>query len=152
MLNYVFFALCCWEWVRSALSIACNAGCWASCLKSTFSVFFQAVSLIAHYLQVPLRYPLHLGGSHSYINDYAPSIEPSSSDLLLSTLSSNTKPVEFPLFLDGQDTTRAAYAVFLLNKVIFFFVYYLWFNFCTWTCTWKFIVFCAWLVLSRQLY
>ncbi|XP_044478749.1 UV radiation resistance-associated gene protein-like isoform X1 [Mangifera indica] len=76
----------------------------------------HAVSLIAHYLQVPLRYPLHLGGSHSYINDYAPSIEPSSSDLLLSTLSSNTKPVEFPLFLDGQDTTRAAYAVFLLNK------------------------------------
>ncbi|KAJ0036079.1 hypothetical protein Pint_25485 [Pistacia integerrima] len=74
------------------------------------------VSLTASYLQVPLRYPLRLGGSRSYINDYAPSIEPSSSDLSLSTLSTNTKPVEFPLFLDGQDTTRAAYAVFLLNK------------------------------------
>ncbi|KAJ0092925.1 hypothetical protein Patl1_26048 [Pistacia atlantica] len=74
------------------------------------------VSLTASYFQVPLRYPLRLGGSRSYINDYAPSIEPSSSDLSLSTLSTNTKPVEFPLFLDGQDTTRAAYAVFLLNK------------------------------------
>ena len=29
------------------------------------------------------------------------------------------KHVEFPLFLEGQDTTRAAYAVFLLNKVCF---------------------------------
>ncbi|XP_031273107.1 UV radiation resistance-associated gene protein-like isoform X2 [Pistacia vera] len=76
----------------------------------------HVVSLTASYLQVPLRYPLRLGGSRSYINDYAPSIEPSSSDLSLSTLSTNTKPVEFPLFLDGQDTTRAAYAVFLLNK------------------------------------
>ncbi|KAL5188118.1 hypothetical protein HKD37_05G013660 [Glycine soja] len=28
----------------------------------------------------------------------------------------NAKHVEFPLFLEGQDTTRAAYAVFLLNK------------------------------------
>ncbi|KAK4388000.1 hypothetical protein Sango_2406600 [Sesamum angolense] len=28
----------------------------------------------------------------------------------------STKPVEFPLFVEGQDSTRAAYAVFLLNK------------------------------------
>ncbi|KAJ6860311.1 UV radiation resistance-associated protein isoform X3 [Populus alba x Populus x berolinensis] len=75
----------------------------------------HAVSLIASYLEVPLRYPLQLGGSNSYIIDCAPSVE--SSDLLSSTLSTaNTKPVEFPLFLEGQDTTRAAYAVFLLNK------------------------------------
>ncbi|KAJ6866419.1 UV radiation resistance-associated gene protein isoform X2 [Populus alba x Populus x berolinensis] len=75
----------------------------------------HAVSLIASYLEVPLRYPLRLGGSNSYIIDCAPSVE--SSDLLSSTLSTaNTKPVEFPLFLEGQDTTRAAYAVFLLNK------------------------------------
>ncbi|XP_073262102.1 vacuolar protein sorting 38 isoform X2 [Populus alba] len=78
----------------------------------------HAVSLIASYLEVPLRYPLRLGGSNSYIIDCAPSVE--SSDLLSSTLSTaNTKPVEFPLFLEGQDTTRAAYAVFLLNKVVF---------------------------------
>ncbi|MED6204868.1 hypothetical protein PIB30_012639 [Stylosanthes scabra] len=32
------------------------------------------------------------------------------------TTSTNTKHVEFPLFLEGQETTRAAYAVFLLNK------------------------------------
>ncbi|KAJ8755446.1 hypothetical protein K2173_019244 [Erythroxylum novogranatense] len=77
----------------------------------------HAVSLIASYLQVPSRYPLRLGGSHSYVRDFAPSIETASSDLSASTSSMvNTKFVEFPLCLEGQDTTRAAYAVFLLNK------------------------------------
>lgn len=77
----------------------------------------HAVSLIASYLQVLLRYPLRLGGSHSYIIDYAPSIEPTVSDPSSSTEPlTSTKHVEFPLFLEGQDTTRAAYAVFLLNK------------------------------------
>ena len=80
----------------------------------------QAVSLIASYLEVPLRYPLRLGGSRSYIHDYAPSSEPTSSESAsTSLLSSNMKATEFPLFLDGQETTRAAYAVFLLNKVCF---------------------------------
>ncbi|CAA6669179.1 unnamed protein product [Spirodela intermedia] len=60
----------------------------------------HAVLLIAAYLDVPLRYPLRFGGSRSYVHDYAPS------------------PMEFPLFLEGQDSTRAAYAVFLLNKDI----------------------------------
>ncbi|KAG4156906.1 hypothetical protein ERO13_D02G027800v2 [Gossypium hirsutum] len=79
----------------------------------------HAVSLIASYLQAPLRYPLRLGGSRSYINDHASSIDPASSDLSLdTTLSANVKLAEFPLFLEGQDTTRAAYAVFLLNKDI----------------------------------
>ncbi|KAG2308883.1 hypothetical protein Bca52824_028631 [Brassica carinata] len=63
----------------------------------------HAVSLLAPYLGVPIRYPLRLGAS-----DMSP----------VSTLSENAKFVEFPLFLDGQDTTRAAYAVFLLNKNI----------------------------------
>lgn len=84
----------------------------------------HAVSLIACYLQAPLRYPLRLGGSRSYIRDYAPSVEPSSSSSSLlssdvasqSSLSTNLRHVEFPLFLEGQDATRAAYAVFLLNK------------------------------------
>ncbi|KAM7256376.1 hypothetical protein ACFE04_012117 [Oxalis oulophora] len=77
----------------------------------------HAVSLIASYLHVPLRYPLRLGGSHSYITDYAPSIEPISSDMPSNAVvSANMKLVAFPLFLDGQDSTRAAYAVFLLNK------------------------------------
>ncbi|XP_040374960.1 UV radiation resistance-associated gene protein isoform X2 [Rosa chinensis] len=77
----------------------------------------HAVCLIASYLKVPLRYPLRLGGSHSYIIDYGPSVEPTSSDLSSNTVvSTDVKHVEFPLFLDGQDTTRAAYAVFLLNK------------------------------------
>ncbi|KAK8623608.1 hypothetical protein V6N13_064975 [Hibiscus sabdariffa] len=77
-----------------------------------------AVSLIASYLQVPLRYPLRLGGSGSHTNDHAPSVESESSDLSSDTaLSANVKKTEFPLFLECQDTTRAAYAVFLLNKV-----------------------------------
>ncbi|KAL3634367.1 hypothetical protein CASFOL_021421 [Castilleja foliolosa] len=77
----------------------------------------HAVSLIASYLQVPLRYPLRLGGSRTYIRDYAPSIEHSASSTTLDSLiSTSTKPVEFPLFIEGQDSTRAAYAVFLLNK------------------------------------
>ncbi|CAL8989599.1 unnamed protein product [Prunus brigantina] len=77
----------------------------------------HAVLLIASYLKVPLRYPLRLGGSHSYIIDYGPAIEATSSDLSSNTVvSTDVKHVEFPLFLDGQDTTRAAYAVFLLNK------------------------------------
>ncbi|XP_062109191.1 vacuolar protein sorting 38 [Humulus lupulus] len=80
----------------------------------------HAVQLIASYLKVPLRYPVRFGGSRSYIIDYAPSAEPTSSTS--SGLQSNTSPstnikqVEFPLFLDGNDTTRTAYAVFLLNK------------------------------------
>ncbi|KAJ8547086.1 hypothetical protein K7X08_010672 [Anisodus acutangulus] len=79
----------------------------------------HVAALMASYLQVPLRYPLRLGGSRSYIRDYAPSIEPSSSDLTSSSsVSSNSKSVEFPLLLEGQDSTRAAYAVFLLNKDI----------------------------------
>ncbi|KAI3459678.1 hypothetical protein Pfo_016341 [Paulownia fortunei] len=77
----------------------------------------HAVSLIASYLQVPLRYPLRLGGSRSYIRDYTPSIEQSASSTTLdSMILTSTKPVEFPLFIEGQDSTRAAYAVFLLNK------------------------------------
>lgn len=77
----------------------------------------HAVSLIASYLKVPLRYPLRLGGSHSYMKDYAPSVEATSLDSPSDTaLSTYMKLVEFPLFLEGQDTTRAAYAVFLLNK------------------------------------
>ncbi|KAM7461807.1 hypothetical protein LguiA_029928 [Lonicera macranthoides] len=78
----------------------------------------HAVPLIASYLEVPLRYPLRLGGSRSYICDYAPSVEHTSVDVASNSSSPPTslKPVEFPLFLEGQDTTRAAYAVFLLNK------------------------------------
>ncbi|WCJ33186.1 hypothetical protein M5689_014562 [Euphorbia peplus] len=76
----------------------------------------HAVSCIASYLHVPLRYPVRLGGSRSYIHDFAPSVETPSSDLSSSFSSASTKPMEFPLFLEGQDTTRAAYAVFLLNK------------------------------------
>ncbi|KAF8108783.1 hypothetical protein N665_0104s0098 [Sinapis alba] len=78
----------------------------------------HAVSLLAPYLGVPIRYPLRLGGSKTYIRDYAPYIEPSASDMSPVSTLENAKFVEFPLFLDGQDTTRAAYAVFLLNKNI----------------------------------
>ncbi|KAI5385059.1 uncharacterized protein LOC127107828 isoform X2 [Lathyrus oleraceus] len=64
-----------------------------------------------------LGYVAHLGASHSYIIDNAPSIELTSSEASTSAKSStNAKHVEFPLFLEGQDTTRATYAVFLLSK------------------------------------
>ncbi|XP_021748978.1 UV radiation resistance-associated gene protein-like [Chenopodium quinoa] len=89
--------------------------------RSTTALGYVAhvISLIATYLHVPLRYPLRMGGSHSYIKDYAPSIDPTSSGPSSSALASaNTKCLEFPLFLDGQDATRAAYAIFLLNKDI----------------------------------
>ncbi|PIA48696.1 hypothetical protein AQUCO_01400930v1, partial [Aquilegia coerulea] len=77
----------------------------------------HVVLLIGSYLDVPLRYPLRMGGSHSYINDYASSVECASSDTLSNPiLFPNLKATEFPLFLEGQDTTRAAYAIFLLNK------------------------------------
>ena len=79
-------------------------------------IFSQAVSLIASYLQVPLRYPLRLDASHSYIIDNAPSTELTSSEAS-SNANINAKHVEFPLFLEGQDTTRVAFAAFLLNKV-----------------------------------
>ncbi|KAL5175346.1 hypothetical protein HKD37_08G021569 [Glycine soja] len=74
-----------------------------------------SLTIHASYLQVPLRYPLRLGASHSYIIDNAPSTELTSSEAS-SNANINAKHVKFPLFLEGQDTTRAAYAVFLLNK------------------------------------
>lgn len=109
-----------WSTIKTCfISDGSLAGCFTYCLLHSFSLL-QAVSLIASYLEVPLRYSLRLGGSNSYIIDCAPSVE--SSDMLSSTLlTANTKPVEFPLFLEGQDTTRAAYAVFLLNKVNYHF-------------------------------
>lgn len=77
----------------------------------------HAVFLIASYLDVPLRYPLRLGGSRSYVIDHAPSLESASSDSLAYPVTGlNPKSTEFPLFLEGQDATRAAYAIFLLNK------------------------------------
>ncbi|CAM8879941.1 hypothetical protein QQ045_019103 [Rhodiola kirilowii] len=73
--------------------------------------------LVASYLKVHLRYPIRLGGSCSYIMDPAPSVDSSSCDISSTTASlSDWKTVDFPLFLEGQDTTRAAYAVFLLKK------------------------------------
>lgn len=77
----------------------------------------HAISLIASYLRVPLRYPLRLGGSRSYICDYTPYLENSASSSTSDpVLSTSVKCIEFPLFLEGQDSTRFAYAVFLLNK------------------------------------
>ncbi|KAF8648561.1 hypothetical protein HU200_064603 [Digitaria exilis] len=80
----------------------------------------HAVSLIASYLNVPLRYPLLFGGSQSYVLDPAPAVEPPSITSVVSYVppSTSMRTMEFPLFFDGQETTRSAYAVFLLNKDI----------------------------------
>ncbi|XP_057857017.1 vacuolar protein sorting 38 isoform X6 [Cryptomeria japonica] len=76
------------------------------------------IKLIASYLDIPLRYPLRLGGSRSYIQDYASLVEPSINEqegtLGMDFLQKHV--VEFPLFSEGQEPTRSAYAVFLLNK------------------------------------
>lgn len=90
----------------------------------------QAVSLIASYLNVPLRYPLRFGGSRSYVLDPAPSVEPSSITSVGTSVppSTSMRTTEFPLFLDSQETTRSSYAIFLLNKVgllaMWIFIYY----------------------------
>ncbi|XP_066356393.1 vacuolar protein sorting 38-like [Miscanthus floridulus] len=80
----------------------------------------HAVSLIASYLNVPLRYPLRFGGSRSYVLVPAPSVQPSSITSVATSVppSTSMRTMEFPLFLDSQETTRSAYAIFLLNKDI----------------------------------
>ncbi|CAN6373940.1 unnamed protein product [Urochloa humidicola] len=80
----------------------------------------HAASLIASYLNVPLRYPLCFGGSRSYVLDHSPSVELSSMTSVASSVppSTSMRMMEFPLFFDGQETTRSAYAIFLLNKDI----------------------------------
>ncbi|KAF8707199.1 hypothetical protein HU200_030446 [Digitaria exilis] len=80
----------------------------------------HAVSLIASYLNVPLRYPLRFGGSRSYILDPAPSVEPSSIVSVATSIppSTSMRILEFPLYFDAQETTKSAYAIFLLNKDI----------------------------------
>lgn len=82
----------------------------------------QVVSLVAAYLDVPLRYPLRLRASRSYIQDPAPPFDFTAADLgpvvsPSAPQSGQKSPVEFPLFSEGQELTRSAYAVFLLNKV-----------------------------------
>ncbi|KAG0347943.1 hypothetical protein BG004_006506 [Podila humilis] len=59
------------------------------------------VTMLAHYLNVPLRYPLTPMGSRSFVVD---------------PVSLLVGPREFPLFGKGQDRHRFEYGVFLLNK------------------------------------
>lgn len=79
----------------------------------------HSLALLAACLDVPLRYPIRLGASRSYIQDYAPIVE--SNEAAANNVGPNLGSVrrsfvEFPLFTEGQDSTRSAYAVFLLNK------------------------------------
>jgi UV radiation resistance-associated gene protein len=62
---------------------------------------------------------LRFGGSRTYVLDHAPSIDLSSMTLAVrsAAASSSTRTMEFQLYFDGQETTKSAYAVFLLNKV-----------------------------------
>ncbi|BBN13832.1 UV radiation resistance-associated gene protein [Marchantia polymorpha subsp. ruderalis] len=78
----------------------------------------HVVYLMASYLDVPLRYPLRLGASRTYIRDYSPAAEPAivESGAIAVPAGSSKIGVEFPLFSDNQELTRSAYAVFLLNK------------------------------------
>ncbi|KMZ70993.1 hypothetical protein ZOSMA_18G00890 [Zostera marina] len=77
----------------------------------------HVVLRIATYLGVPLRYSIFLGGSRSYIHDFTPSVDLTPSDLTSNLMTGAvSQPAKFPLFLEAQDTTKAAYAIFLLNK------------------------------------
>nr|CAB3464871.1 unnamed protein product [Digitaria exilis] len=80
----------------------------------------HAVLLIAFYLDVPLRYPLHFGGSRSYVSDRLPSAETATAASTEHPSTNNTisELSEYPLFLECQedDSTRASYAIYLLNK------------------------------------
>ena len=83
----------------------------------------QVVTHLARYFDVQLRYPIRQMGSRSFIQDFCPAIEPPAVDAVTVTVApqygTQRTVVEFPLFSEGQDVTRSAYAVFLLNKVIF---------------------------------
>ncbi|KAF9980722.1 hypothetical protein BGZ65_004756, partial [Modicella reniformis] len=61
----------------------------------------RLVVMLAHYLSVPLRYPLTPMGSRAFVLD---------------PVSRLIGPKEFPLFGRGQDSQRFEYGVFLLNK------------------------------------
>ncbi|KAF9328331.1 hypothetical protein BG006_008465 [Podila minutissima] len=61
------------------------------------------VTMLAHYLNLPLRYPLTPMGSRAFVLD---------------PVSLLVGPKEFPLFGKGQDRHRFEYGVFLLNKDI----------------------------------
>ncbi|KAF9361371.1 hypothetical protein BGX26_003883 [Mortierella sp. AD094] len=61
------------------------------------------VTMLAHYLSVPLRYPLTPMGSRA---------------LVLDPVSLLIGPKEFPLYGKGQERNRFEYGVFLLNKNI----------------------------------
>ncbi|KAG8068240.1 hypothetical protein GUJ93_ZPchr0005g15604 [Zizania palustris] len=80
----------------------------------------HAVLLIASYLDVPLRYPLHFGGSRSYASDCLPSAETASIASTECTFVNMTdsKLTKYPLFLECQEdeSTKASYAIYLLHK------------------------------------
>ncbi|KAF9965032.1 hypothetical protein BGZ70_005524 [Mortierella alpina] len=61
------------------------------------------ITMLAHYLSVPLRYPLTPMGSRAFVLD---------------PVSLLVGPREFPLYGKGQDRLRFEYGVFLLNKDI----------------------------------
>ncbi|KAG0016028.1 hypothetical protein BGZ82_001218 [Podila clonocystis] len=61
------------------------------------------VTMLAHYLNVPLRYPLTPMGSRAFVLD---------------PVSLLVGPKDFPLFGKGQDRHRFEYGVYLLNKDI----------------------------------
>lgn len=88
------------------------------------------VKLMAGYLDVPLRYPIKSRASKSLIYNCAPAEEklPVQGGGWLSSRSwrrssSNFSgrslvPEEFPLYYQGSDRSRFAYAIFLLDKDI----------------------------------
>lgn len=80
----------------------------------------HVVTLVARYFDIQLRYPIVEMASRSFIRDNSPAVEPPAVDAVTAAVAphygAQRLAVEFPLFSESQDSTRSAYAVFLLNK------------------------------------
>ncbi|KAI8143943.1 UV radiation resistance protein and autophagy-related subunit 14-domain-containing protein [Fennellomyces sp. T-0311] len=78
-------------------------GCNDESIATALGFTAHLVSMLAFYLDIPLRYPIRPMGSRASIKD---------------PVSSISGPTEFPLYAKGVDRYRFEFGVFLLNKNI----------------------------------
>ncbi|KAI7855235.1 UV radiation resistance protein and autophagy-related subunit 14-domain-containing protein [Circinella umbellata] len=78
-------------------------GCNDESIATALGFTAHLVSMLAFYLDIPLRYPIRPMGSRASIKD---------------PVSSINGPTEFPLYAKGVDRYRFEFGVFLLNKNI----------------------------------
>lgn len=80
-------------------------GCDDTMISVALGYVCHLITMIAHFLHVPTRYPLIHLGTRSKIYDY-----------FISTISDSER--EFPLYSRGKDKLQFKYGVYLLNKNI----------------------------------